>query len=155
MVIIEGKQETANSSRSFYKKFTIPQGVKPEDITSNLNPKGVLTISAPIHSSTQNQQLIQQEQETNTSSRSVVAKQESVTSQTSVRKIQQQSVHQQSSIDSTTSASSIMDDFIIRPIMGIDSMLEKDSRFEDVSKQVCKVDNDKKFEVRRISKLKL
>ena len=155
MVIIEGKQETANSSRSFYKKFTIPHGVKPEDITSNLNPQGVLTIYAPINQG-ETPQLLQQ-QETKNSTTTV---EEETTRQMNIRKqqVQHQEVSQSenlSTVNSTATEKSIKDtikkvgeDFILRPTLNADSVLAQDSKFEDVSKDVCHVNEGKTFEVR-------
>jgi len=149
MVTIEGKQETTFSSKQFFKKFSIPQGVKPDTITSSLSPKGVLTISAPIQSSPQaaltrkvstEQQVVQQQQQQKTSSTTSSVKKEQV---------------QQS--DSTSSLSSnisrdlnrrLEQDFVLRPVIDMDSLLARDTRFEDISKELCQVKDDKKFETK-------
>jgi len=152
------REENNFSSKSFFKKFSIPQGVKPENISSSLSPQGVLTISAPIDRSLSNQQAI-------TSSAVTKQQQQEVTSQRSVSSQQQvQQVHQQvqqqlqqqlqqqqktSSVQSSDSLSSIDnsmssniqksiakrlsdEDFFLRPIIDLHSILDRESRFEDV-----------------------
>jgi DNA primase len=205
MVTITGKQEMREennfSSRQFYKKFSIPQGVKPENITSSLSPQGVLTISAPIDQALANQQAITsstvtKSQQEVTSQRSVSQQQQVQQQQQQVqqelkqqqqqqiqqelkqqqqhtqqsqqqRQVQQQTVQQQqksvahsdsvSSVDSNVSnVSSIHqnimkrlseEDFLLRPILDLNSFLDRESRFEDVSKQICQIGSGDKFEV--------
>jgi outer membrane protein OmpA-like peptidoglycan-associated protein len=162
MVIIEAKQETTHSSRSFYKKFSIPDGVKPENITSSLSPSGVLTISAPIeqintNTATANLSSTQQQQSAQQSTQSISQSTQSVQKQQQ----QQQNVQQQLHSDSLSSLGSISSpppsrfldrDFILRPILDFNfdssSLLAKEStNFEDISKQICQVSDGKKFEV--------
>jgi hypothetical protein len=151
MVTIEGKQETTFSSKQFFKKFSIPQGVKPETISSSLSPKGVLTISAPIQPSPQSelsrkisteQQVIQQQQQQKTSNTS------------SVRKEQVQQSDSTSSLSSNISRDlnrRLEQDFVLRPVIDMNSLLAKDTRFEDISKELCQVKDDKKFEVQLLA----
>jgi hypothetical protein len=116
--------------------------VKPENITSRLSPSGVLTLEAPIERTTASeQQQISQTQQTQSQS---------------VRKEQQVQQQQQQHSDSNTSISSnlssisskLLDrDFVLRPIMDFNALMSKDSRFEDISKQICQVSDNKKFEV--------
>ena len=55
-VVIEATQEDSNeddglksySKRQIHKTLTLPENVRPEDVTSALNSKGVLRITAPI-----------------------------------------------------------------------------------------------------------
>jgi len=48
VVTVEGKQCTEFSSRSFFKKFSIPHGVDPRDFKPTLTAQGILTFTAPI-----------------------------------------------------------------------------------------------------------
>jgi crystallin alpha B len=49
---VEGKHEEKAEdgsrmvARQFVRKYTLPQGAKPEDVTSNLSSDGVLVITA-------------------------------------------------------------------------------------------------------------
>jgi len=60
-VHVEAKHEEKTSdgrsysTRSFSQSFTLPRGVNPESVTSALSKQGVLTISAPLPQSLQNQ----------------------------------------------------------------------------------------------------
>ena len=55
-VVIEATQEDSNeddglksySKRQVHKTLTLPESVRPEDVTSAINNKGVLRITAPI-----------------------------------------------------------------------------------------------------------
>lgn len=54
-LIIEGKHEERQDehgfvSRSFVRKYSLPEGVKPELLVSKLSSDGVLTVSAPLNS---------------------------------------------------------------------------------------------------------
>jgi len=178
MVTIEGKQETSFSSKQFYKKFSIPQGVKPETITSSLSPKGVLTLSAPIERTdsssevsrktvTQQQQVVQsnqqvqqqqqQQQQQRTSQQQVTEQQIQQQKQQVIQQVQQLQQQQQTrkeqvqQSDSNSSISSNLsrrlEDFVLRPVIDMDSVLARDTRFEDISKELSQVNDGNKFEV--------
>jgi len=151
MVTIEGKQETTNSSRSFFKKFTIPEGVKPEDITSSLNPQGKLTISAPIQPA-QPQQLQQQQtttvEKTQELNLSQVKQQEHVQQQKITESDSRSSVNSSTSTSVKESVRKVGENYVLRPRIGIDKVIEHDTRFEDVTKQVARLVEGRTFEVR-------
>jgi HSP20 family molecular chaperone IbpA len=48
-VVVRGKQgmceENNFRSKEFTKKFSLPAGMKPEDVTSSLSPEGILTVT--------------------------------------------------------------------------------------------------------------
>ncbi|XP_071439512.1 protein lethal(2)essential for life-like [Hetaerina americana] len=51
-VIVEGKHEEKKDqhgyvSRHFVRRYNLPQGIPPENVTSSLSSDGILTISAP------------------------------------------------------------------------------------------------------------
>jgi hypothetical protein len=128
MVTISGQQESRQennfSSKSFFKKFSIPHGVKPENITSSLSPSGVLTISAlytEVATSGNNGNLITSSTTTTSSSSSVTRSGGFPTRQQIVLKPK------------------------INKNEGMISSIH--SSFEDVSKDLCHVIDDKTFEV--------
>jgi hypothetical protein len=129
MVIIEGKTENSSSSRSFFKKFSIPEGVRPEAIRSTFSPSGVLTISAPIEIESGGKESVTNMQ---------------VTESTTSRKEQQSFSNFRS--DSQASENS---EFVLQPKLNVKSLLAlaNDSQFEDVSKQICQINDGKNFEV--------
>nr|XP_029716682.1 protein lethal(2)essential for life-like [Aedes albopictus] len=52
MVVVEGKHEEKQDehgyvSRQFCRKYKLPNGYEPEDITSSISTDGVLTVTAP------------------------------------------------------------------------------------------------------------
>jgi HSP20 family molecular chaperone IbpA len=52
MICVEGKHEEKAEdgsrmvSRQFLRRYRLPQGTKPEDVTSNLSSDGVLVVTA-------------------------------------------------------------------------------------------------------------
>jgi len=137
MVTIQGKQEMRAennfSSRSFCKKFSIPGGVKPESISSSLNTKGVLTISAPIDKSLQQQggvlsQAVEQRQVSSSST----------TSSTS---------HHVSSSNNSGNTNFARLSSVIQPKINVDSAPSA-SNFEDVSKELCHINDGQTFEMK-------
>jgi HSP20 family molecular chaperone IbpA len=53
VVVVEGKRETITDpnnsfTNSFVWRFSLPAGVKPEDVVQDLSDDGVLTLSAPL-----------------------------------------------------------------------------------------------------------
>jgi len=166
LIKIEGKHESQFASRSFYKEFTIPHGVKADTIQCSFSTEGVLTITAPIQSTqpsltstqlVQQQQVQQQVQQQKTSHQEQVQQQQ-VTSQRQqeVTSQQQQKVtSQQQNTSSVSDSTNIRDtarrmmmdeDFVLRPIMDLDALMStRVSNFEDVSKQICQIDEGKKI----------
>lgn len=176
LIKIEGKHESEFASRSFNKEFTIPHGVKSDTIQCTMNDEGVLTLSAPIQQSAntsvcqQTQQQRTKQQVTSSVSSNVQQQQQQqvqqqVQQQQQVKQQQHQTSHKMlqetgrmdssESITSTTSSirestSKRLEDMILRPIMNFDLdalMGNRESVFEDVSKQICHVNEGKKFEV--------
>lgn len=160
LIKIEAKQESEFSSRSFYKEFTIPYGVKADTIQCTMNDEGILTISAPIQQ--HQQQAISQSTSTSvsTSTSTNVQQQQSQQQQQQVQQKRLQETGRTDSRESTTStASSVresatrrLEDMILRPIRDFDFdaiMNTRGNLFEDVTKQVRQLDvnEGKKFEV--------
>lgn len=133
MVTISGKQESRQennfSSKSFFKKFSIPSGVKPENITSSLSPQGVLTISAPVTEITG--QMIEGSN----------AQQSTVTSSTSVTRSEQVNV--------SGNQNQRGQQIILKPKINTNSLISSvHSSFDDISKDLYHVCDGQTFEVR-------
>ncbi len=144
MVTIEGSQVTTNSSRSFFKKFSIPQGVKPEEIRSSLSPNGRLTISAPILAQDLNQKQTQASLTSTTSTKTETEEQEHQLKSSNISN--QEHIQQKNTVRS-------MENSILQTILNADKALAKDTRFEDVSQQISKPTDGKTFEVCFLYKL--
>jgi hypothetical protein len=138
MVTIQGKQEMRAennfSSRQFCKKFSIPQGVKPENISSSLNTKGVLTISAPIDKTSRGgqDQLMEQRQTSSTTTSSTTSQQQRIIGSNNAQ-----------SIDSSLRSSRVF-----QPKINTEVTSNISSNFEDVSKELCHINDGQTFEVR-------
>ena len=48
----ENKSENSTILREYHRQFTLPEGIETERMTSLLSPDGVLTIEAPLPTST-------------------------------------------------------------------------------------------------------
>jgi len=208
-ISIEGKHEIKEenkfSSRQFSKKFTIPTGVEPENITSTLSNAGVLTISAPIEvtrdleslqestsdinnaTSTNTQQATieqhTQQQQSVTSTKHVQQVRQEKVVQEQQEQIQQQQQVQQQTIEQQNVAEqqktvvqqqqqqnqtkettqqqhkltalnvakhqeqNQTEECLLQPIIEPDSPSVRDVRFEDITTQLCRPTERKKFEV--------
>jgi hypothetical protein len=97
------------------------------------------------------QQVTSQQQQQVTSQQVTSQRQQEVTSQQQ-RKVsseqQNTSVSDSTNIRDTARRMMMDDDFVLRPIMDLDALMStKISNFEDVSKEICQIDEGKKFEV--------
>lgn len=103
LVTIEGKQEMREennfSSKSFSKMFSIPAGVKPENITCSFYQDGSLMVTAPIdqqHLQQQQQQQIVESQQGSQVTQSTKKVSQTFSSSTSTSSSSQQQEKQQS-----------------------------------------------------------
>jgi hypothetical protein len=135
LIKVEGKHEDKFSSRSFYKEFTIPDGVLASTIQCSLDEVGILTLTAPI---------VQHPQQGDKRSKSLKSEETRETAR--VQQMRQQQERQDSlnsdisSLSRDTSTSSrFEDELVLRP--------KKESQQPTAIQRMEEKSTERKFEV--------